>query len=82
MRLNSNNNLILFKTSSSKGKVIDIENNPFLSNKCRGQENRIKGSTLEKGQKSTGSLIHNSFAPSVRTDPYAVWGITSQIRIA
>ena len=73
----SNVNYNLFNNDVKKAKNL----NPF---KNEPEDNKKTGSSLLNQLQSANiyTIMSNSlFAAAVKGDPYAVWGITSQIRI-
>lgn len=72
------------KTTQSNYKTLfktqHTTNNPFYLCNERKKENSL---ITQMQQSNKELLINNSlFAAALKCDPHAVWGITSQIRIA
>ena len=77
MKIDNTNNQSNYKSLFKRQNTI---NNPFYIDIA--QEN--KNTLITQMQQSNKDILRNNslFAAALKCDPYAVWGITSQIRIA
>ncbi|MEW5818780.1 MAG: hypothetical protein AB1782_01190 [Cyanobacteriota bacterium] len=77
-----NKNIVNYNIFLTDSKAVKIsEQNPFKVN-VNTYRIKDKGSSLIE-QLNNDNCKNNAFlAAALKRDPYAVWGITSQIRIA